>query len=519
MTSGSNGGSSNPLIAAAAAIPFPNPRRTFVQARFSQLDTKDVVAAESKIELSDLLQEITTELKAVYRSKFIFGDYLKHVDANYSGDGGAEFNVAAPPPFEPGYLTVKKAGEGDDKLGGLGGGAVGGPGGGGGGGGGVGGGGGGGGGGDGDPSREKLRTAEELIKKLYKRNSLLEVENKYLKGTGKQQQEQQQTRKGSGGSAGRGRSANEIGQIPRHPMLTAKYVRRACSAPPTRLLVGRGGGGGGSGAKAAASAADPKAAAAADPTGDAAGAAAAAAADSFGTQALKGRVQALTEALVACQHEHHRLLQEKRERVSLRDSVIRRYLVERDTAIGQLHVLLTEVQDKLANPMRLTRVKQPGGGVNPVVAGNNMLKEVGTKLNEQICQVTKALLQAGAGAGAGAGGDGTKDSLLQAALGSDAVPPELAGRRRELLRRVRALAESLPVGKKKALLQLVLELKQVNRALVGAKETVLSTYEALKVRLNNELIKEKLEAAYLRDKVRSYGGTIEDELPFTPAYT
>ena len=449
---------SNPLYVAAASIPFPNPKRTFVQSRFSQLDTKDVVIAENKIEIADLLQEISTELKAIYRAKFIFGEYLKYVDCSYNGDGATDFNVAQPPPFVQGYLNKKTLDE--DKP------APADP---------------------SDASKEKLRTAEELIKKLYKRNSLLEVENKYLKSeTSAKRSEANNKLKNAG------QNETEIGQIPKHPLFSSKMMRRCRSAPPTRLLLSSATGQYERSSKPAKEVAEE------DPR------------ELSGVATMKQRILALTEALVACQHENHRLATEKKEKVSLRDSIIKRYLVERDGSIGQLHSLLTEVQEKLQNPLRLTRVKQPGAHVNPIVAGNNMLKELGTKLNEQINTSTQSLL--------GVSDASAKESLLQASLGASAVPPELAGRRRELVRRVSQLTENLPLAKKKVLLQLMVELKQVNKALLGSRETTLQTYEHLKVRLNNELIKEKLESAYLRERVRSFGGTIEDDVSFSPNY-
>eukprot|EP01061_Rhynchopus_euleeides_P047215 TRINITY_DN9369_c0_g1_i1.p1 TRINITY_DN9369_c0_g1~~TRINITY_DN9369_c0_g1_i1.p1 ORF type:complete len:475 (+),score=182.61 TRINITY_DN9369_c0_g1_i1:60-1427(+) len=451
---------SNPLIAAAASVPFPNPKRTFVQSRYSKLDTKDVVIAENKIELADLLQEITTELKAIYRSKFIFGDYLKYVDNNYSGDGVVEFNVASPPPFEPGYINGKKTIE-DDKQAGT--------------------------ADPGDSAKEKLRTAEELIKKLYKRNSLLEVENKYLKS-----ETSSAKREARSGEKPNHPPDNEIGQIPNHPLFSAKMSRRCKSAPPTRLLLG-----------SATSAYEKPAGKPKEAIEEAP--------EVTGVASMKQRILALTEALVACQHENHRLSQEKKEKISLRDSVLKRYLLDRDSAIGQLHSLLNEVQEKLNNPLRLTRVKQPGANINPVVAGSNMLKELGTKLNEQITQTTQSLLCVSE--------EVSKEHLLQSSLGPEATPAHLAGRRREMVRRVKQLAETLPIAKKKALLQLMVELKQVNKATVGAKETILQTYEKLKDRLNKELIKEKVESAYLRERVRSFGGAIDDDISFAPNYT
>ncbi|KAJ9446488.1 hypothetical protein DIPPA_00925 [Diplonema papillatum] len=465
---GSNLGNSN--------LPFPNPKKTFVQSRHSKLDTRGVIAAEHKIELSDLLQESTTELKAIYRSKFIFGDYLKYVDTTHAADGATEFNVAKPPPFEPTYVGQKK----DDKPSTQ---------------------------AANDAEKEKLRTAEELIRKLYKRNSQLEIENKYLATI------RQAARSGKPGPG----SAGELGQIPRHPFMTQRRARRCKSTPPTRLLL-------------QAHAQDPKnprSGNGQNPSGAGAppGADATSPAD-LGVSMLKQKVQSLTEALVATQHENYRLSKEKTHRVSLRDTLIKKYLVERDTSIAHLHALLQELAEKVHNPQKLTRVKQPPGSVNPVVLGNNILRETTNRLTEEISEATASLMQCS--------GNARYEALLSR-MSTDPVststsppappadPPHNPAqptaapthRRRELIRRVRGIVEGLPVGKKKSLLSLLLEIKQLNRSLVSSNATVIQTYEDLKARLNHDLVQEKLEAALLRDQVRALGGSADDDVLLT----
>ena len=447
--------SSNPLAAAAAAanIQFPNPKRTFVQNRYSQLDTKNVIAAEHRIELSDLLQEGTTALKAIYRSKFLFGEYLKYVDANYGGDGVYDFNVTTPPPFENTYVGQRNEEEKPTA--------------------------------EAENIKEKLRTAEELIKKLYKRNSHMEIENKYLRS------ELSRRDKPTGAKNGQTLAAQqELGQIPRHPLMNKRMLRRCKSCPPARVILRSAIGGERNRSKAAA---------------DTTSHAVEEKKEESGVSMLRQKVLSLTEALVSCQHENNRLSKEKKEKVSLRDSLIKKYLIERDSNIAQLHGLLQEVAEKIDNPMRLTRVKQPAASINPIVAGNNMLKEVGTKLTDQISSVTATLLN---------GGDATCEELLKSTssvtdlLGTHG---DISGRKRELLRRVKKIVEGLSVDKKKALLQLILELRQVNRSLVDSNGTIMETYEDLKVRLNNDLIQEKLGSALLKDQVRSLGGNVDDE--------
>eukprot|EP01060_Flectonema_neradi_P041233 TRINITY_DN9721_c0_g2_i1.p1 TRINITY_DN9721_c0_g2~~TRINITY_DN9721_c0_g2_i1.p1 ORF type:complete len:461 (+),score=103.84 TRINITY_DN9721_c0_g2_i1:40-1422(+) len=450
---------SNPLAAAAAAasIPFPNPKRTFVQNRYSQLSTKNIIAAEHRIELSDLLQEGSTALKAIYRSKFLIGEYLKYVDANYNGDGIYDFNVTTPPPFESTYVGQKKEEEKPSA--------------------------------ETENIKEKLRTAEELIKKLYKRNSHMEIENKYLKSELSRRDKQP----GSKAAPGTSTAQQENGQIPRHPLMNKRMLRRCKSCPPTRVILCSAIGGDRDRNRSKNTA--DNASLAVEEKKE----------EESGVTMLRQKVLSLTEALVSCQHENNRLSKEKKEKISLRDSLIKKYFLERDSYIAQLHNLLQEVSEKIDNPMRLTRVKQPAASINPIVAGNNMLKEVGSKLTDQISSVTTTLLH---------GGDATNEDLLKSTssvtdlLGTHG---DISGRKRELLRRVKKIVEGLPVDKKKPLLQLILELRQVNRSLVDSNATIMHTYEELKVRLNNDLIQEKLGTALLKDQVRSLGGTVDDE--------
>eukprot|EP01063_Lacrimia_lanifica_P011358 TRINITY_DN1815_c0_g3_i1.p1 TRINITY_DN1815_c0_g3~~TRINITY_DN1815_c0_g3_i1.p1 ORF type:complete len:445 (+),score=201.85 TRINITY_DN1815_c0_g3_i1:123-1457(+) len=438
---------SNPLVAAANAVPFSNPKRTFVQSRYSQLDTKSVVAAEQKIELADLLQEAMIELKGIYRSKFVFGEYLKHVDGNFNSDGAQDFNVATPAPFEASYVGGRRK-EDENKPAEAG----------------------------QETAKEKLRTAEELIKKLYRRNSLLEVENKYFKSeVGRKDKLIKEKSHGQ---------PQEVGQIPVKSTMSKKYVRRNRSTPPTRLILRTAQGGTESKREKKEKEPDD------------------ASKEANGVTMLKQKIVTLTEALVACQHENNRLSKERHHRVSLRDSILKKYLVERDNAIAQLHMLLTEVSEKVQNPLRLTRVKQPAATVNPVVAGNNMLKEISGKLTDQISSTTQHLLQ---------GGDAREEALLKGAMPSQERDSQsIAGKRRELMRRTKQLVDGLPVSKKKQMLHLMNEIKQMNRSLQVSNGTVLQAYEDLKVQLNSDLVQEKLQVALLKDKVRAFGGQDEE---------
>eukprot|EP01065_Artemidia_motanka_P014298 TRINITY_DN1825_c0_g2_i2.p1 TRINITY_DN1825_c0_g2~~TRINITY_DN1825_c0_g2_i2.p1 ORF type:complete len:495 (+),score=149.41 TRINITY_DN1825_c0_g2_i2:52-1485(+) len=461
-------------MAAAGASPqppsaFPQPGKTYVHSRYEKLDTKRVIAAEHRIEVSDMLQEGTLSLRAIYRSKHVFSEYLKFVDPNFGGDAVHDFNITTPPPFDPNYVAQKPREDEEKKRAG-----------------------------DGDVAREKLRTTEDLVKKIHKRNAQLEVENKYLKTELDRREKEFESRDDKDGNGGVRIPDNEIGQIQRHPLMNRRMLRRCRSCPPSRVLLRTAIGGGRDAKRKKKKKKDDD-----DDSDDEKHAKKQA--EDTGIKMLKHKVVSLTEALVSCQHENERLTKEKRARVSLRDSLIKKYLAERDVHIARLYKTLQEISEKVSNPMRLSRVKQPGANINPVVAANNMLREVSQKLTDQIASVTAALLR---------GGDTQAEELLQTtaqAAGETMFTatnpcPDTSGRKRELVRRVRTLVEGLPVPKKKQLLQVVMELKQVHRNLVESNRAIMLTYEDLKVRLNNELVQMKLEAAMLRDQVLSLGG-------------
>ena len=89
---------------------------------------------------------------------------------------------------------------------------------------------------------------------------------------------------------------------------------------------------------------------------------------------LKRRVVQLTEALVTIQHENEKLTQEKVDRVTHRDHLLKAYICDRDTQIAQLHTALQELLNKVQNPMKLARSRQP--------STNNVLREVSQRLSD-----------------------------------------------------------------------------------------------------------------------------------------
>lgn len=479
------------------ALGVPPPRKTFLDQRPTSgrsatnvvpappgstagpaVDTKSVILSEHKAEVTDMIQESIGLLKNIYRSKFVFGDHLRYVDPSYGGDNVGQFALSTPPSFSPAYVPPPPVqdplhAEGRDGA----------PDG-------------------GDPSlREKLRTAEELIKRLYRRNAQLEVEQKYLQG--------EVTRMERFAGLARTESHNlqmTDGHLPmRHPLYAANQRRNCRSCPPSRTLLRSAVAGHGLAFPPRGGVQD------APPPRE----------DPPAVAQLKRRVMQLTEALVSVQHENDKLSKEKAARVSLRDTLLRNYLVERDTHIAALHQGMQELLSTVANPMRLARSKQPGLNVNPVVAANNILKEVSERLVEQISSITGELVRkattalppAGAGTSVASPSRGAaqedgansnaKAAVIAAALDDDAQA--VATRRKELTRRLRGIVDTLPVQKKKALLLLVVELRQLFDSVVVANRSLLTTYEAHKSRTDTELVQLKLELASLHDQLRAVG--------------
>lgn len=463
--------------AGAAAAPHP------------PSDTKTVILAEHKTELLDMLQESVSLLKNVYRSKFVFGGTLKHVDPSFGGDNVGQFNLTTPPSFDPAYGGGR---EGDDEEddedvprgvapvpGAT------------------------------DPSlKEKLRTAEELIKKVYRRNTQLETDNKHLKAEVARMERLQ------GLSRTKHHSLNITdGHIPLdHPIYTKKMRRNCRSVPPQRTLMRAAVDGFGLTFPPRPGSRDDQPVPREDP---------------LPVAQLKRRVLQLTEALVSLQHDNEQLVKERTDRQSLREKLMKQYLMDRDTHIAQLHTLLQDLITKVNNPMKLMRAKQPSLNINPVVATNNVLREVSQKLAEQIAAVTGDIVRktssglppaapiANPNLNASAGPEspmrqqqqtmmdpGTLNSLEEV---DKAAGTEIGARRKELARRLKQIVETLPVGKRKQLLLLMGELKELYTALVHSNQSLLSAYEDSKVRMNGDLVRLKMQVAVLRDQLRSLG--------------
>eukprot|EP00760_Papus_ankaliazontas_P025998 PhM_4_TR2979/c0_g1_i1/m.3933 len=84
----------------AATSGFPKPKRTPFDGSYTRMESKDVIAAEHKVEVCDSIQDCITSLKSLYRTKFIFGEQLKFVDANHASDAFGQFNVPVPASFD-----------------------------------------------------------------------------------------------------------------------------------------------------------------------------------------------------------------------------------------------------------------------------------------------------------------------------------------------------------------------------------------------------------------------------------
>ena len=471
-------------IKASMAANFPTPKKTFLDARRPTTDaptapqaprnTEAVILGEHKVELTDMVLESVSLLKNVYRSKFLFGEHLKFVDPSYSGDTVNKFNLSTPPSFDPAYAhqvaprneplptpaqnnqslpqQVPSTPAGEAHL------------------------------------RDKLRTAEELIKKIFRRNTQLEVDNKHLKSEiGKYEK-----------LAGLGRTPASTltchdGHMPvDNPLYTKKLKRRCRSGPPTRTLLRtavdgwgltfpkRGGGG-----EEAPQKEDPAP-----------------------VQHLKKRILQLTEALVTVQHENEKLTREKIDRVSFRDQLLQRYIAERDSQIAQLHTSLQELVQKIQNPLRLARARQPSATMKPLVATNNVLKEVSQRLTDSIAGVTDDIVR--------------KTSAAIPPNGSTTLPTghddsptaggsQLGHRRKELTNRLRVIVETLPVSKRKQLLLLMSELRELFDSLVLSNRSLLQTYEDHRRQSDKDAIFLKLQIAQLRDRLRSLGGNVDEE--------
>jgi hypothetical protein len=425
----------------------------------SGIDTKAVILNEHKVELMDMLHESMAMLKNVYRTKFIFGDQLKYVDPSYGGDSVNEFNLATPPSFDPSYVPppVTAAREGQQGQGAN---AV-----------------------DDSGAKEKLRTAEELIKKLYRRNTHLETETKYLKA------EVQRLERFQG--LGRTESYNfssPDGHLPLdHPLLSRKYKRNCRSCPPTRTMLravvqGKG--------------------LAFPPRGGAPREEPAPKEDPLPVAQLKTRVNQLTEALIAVQHENEKLAREKSDRVSYRDTLLRNYVIERDSQIATLHKSLQELLAKVANPMKLTRSKQPASAISPVVAANNVLRDISQRLSEQVQSLTQDIVRQSTAANPLQPGAAALDTTANA----EAEEEGRNNRRKELTRRLKTVVDTLPLQKRKQIVLLLSEIKQLFDAVTSSNKALMATYEQFKVRANKDIVQLKLEVAMLRDELRASEG-------------
>jgi hypothetical protein len=459
-------------------------------------DTKNVILAEHRTELLDMLNESVAKLKNVYRTKFVMGEHLRHVDPSYGGDSVNQFNLTTPPTFDPAYNAAATPGavaedeEADIAPGG-------------------GGGGGGGGGAGSDAAREKLRTAEELIKKLYRRNTQLEVDNKYTKAEINRMERHQ----GISRTATHNLSITD-GHIPcDHPLYTPKMRRRCRSGPPQRVLLRTAVDGFGLTFPARAGTRDeppPKE-------------------DAPAVQQLKKRVLQLTEALVSVQHDNELLVGERSDIRTLRDRLLRQYLTERDHSIASVHGLLQEVIGKVMNPMKLSRSKQPSLNINPVVATKKVLKEVSARLAEQIASVTDNIVKTasnGLPAAPTSPARGRAASAVSPAamdvVSNDGTPSgaavdgaggekEAGARRKELARRLRGVVDTLPANKRKQLLLVLSELKELYTSLAHSNQSVLGAFDDHKAKHHQESVQLKLQIALLRDQLRSLGVT-DDEM-------
>ena len=408
-----------------------------------------VLLVEHKVEITDMLQESLALLDNAYRSKQVFGDHLRYVDPSYSGDGVLKLQLNTPPTFDPSYGTsVSQAAEpqtlprsSSNQMG------------------------------DGELQR-KLRTAEELIKKLFKKNTQLEVENKYFRdelarmdrlvGLSRAPQHTIQVHDGH--------------QPLDHPLFTAETRRRCRSCPPSRTLMRTAVNGFGLTFTPDEPSEDQQGQSAENANG------------------LRKRIVQLTESLVAVQHENDLLVREKQSRVSHRDRLLNHYLVMRDKQLAQLRWSLQQTILKVNNPAKLFRARQPNPGTNPVVATNNILKEVSQRLVSEIASVADEIMlksDAIVGGGQETWGQGSVESV--------------GTQRRELVQRLRAITDTLPLAKKKQLLNLFSEVRQLFDSLVEGHRCLLNTYDTMRRTSTHDVVQLKLEVSLLKDQLRSGG--------------
>lgn len=457
-------------------------------------DTKAAILAENRVEILDMLSESVATLKNVYRSKFVLGDHLRMVDPSYSGDTANRFDLTIPPPFDAAFGMKESADDAPPS-----------------------------------PStsaaqaaNEKLRAAEELIKKLFRRNTQLETETKYLKVELFRLERLQ--------GLSRGQTHNlvaEDGHVPlQHPLYSKKMVRRCRSIPPQRTMLRTAVGGFGLTFPARPGSKEQ------EPTQSPP--------DPAPVAMLKKHVLQLTEALVAVQHDNEQLVQERTARLTMRDGLMKQYIREHDANVARLHRLLQDLVTKVQNPMRLMRAKQPSAGMSPVVVAQNILKEVSATLSDQIASLTGDIVKDSTAAlpppgslipvtgaadpsgplsprGPGVGRGSTTPSnaakpggaiaMLEASV---AVPfsdddPSGVARRKDLARRIRLLCDQLPVNKRKQLLLLFLELKALYTSLCQSNSTLLEYVDASRQRFNKDLVSLKVEIALLKDALRAAG--------------
>lgn len=455
------------------SLGLPQPKKSFLDARKPATEPTNVarnadavILGEHKVELTDMLQETIAILKNVYRSKFVFGEHLKFVDPSFSGDTVNRFNLTTPPSFDPSYAHQIQAGEqpaASTAGGGATGVAT--------------------GGSDDNATKEKLRTAEELIKKLYRRNNQLEVENKYFKTEISRFER----------LAGLGRTPAHTlavfdGHLPMDHPLYSKKVRRNCrSCPPTRTLLRTSVDGFGLTFPPRVQ----------NPTDD--DGVMMAKEDPPAVAMLKKRVVQLTEALVTIQHENEKLTNEKIDRVTLRDHLLKSYICDRDTHIAQLHTSLQELLNKVQNPMKLTRTRQPSSSMSPVVATNNVLKEISQKLSDTIVATTDEIVKK------------ANNAIPQTDAANSNAEGGVGQRRKELSNRLRQLVDSMPVTKRKQLLLLMTELKQLYESLVSSNKSLLQTYEEHMRRADQDAVALKIQVTSLRDQLRAMGVSDEEQ--------
>ena len=476
-----------------------------------------------------MLEESVALLRNVYRSKHILGENLKYADPCYTTDFVGQFNLATPPVFDPSFSanaavgmpsasnqqrpgsenTNQRRGSSTDGAGAE---------------------------NNNNQSssnnaeiqnmREKLRTAEELVKKLYRRNTQLETENQFVKA------ELFKLEKLHGLARSKQSSLTVIdGHLPcDHPTFTKRMRRNCRSVPPQRTLMRTAVGGFGLSFPKRASAMDGNAGTTNQNQ------------DPPAVMQLKRRVLQLSEALVAVQHDNEVLLQERGQRNVLRDRLLHRYLVERDTGIAQLHAMLQELLAKVSNPMRLLRTKQqPSLNMNPVVAAQNILRDASSRLAEQVQLLSNDIMKKSGSAlpsssnnntnnadgeddednnntntnnnnnnnegGNNINNNGGNDNGGVVTHGKKSSLEDVSSfnRRRELALKIQNMAEALPLNKRKNFVNTMVELRALFNTLTNSNHALLSTFEEERDAHHTQVVKLKMHVAVLKDQLRAMG--------------